>query len=51
MKPDGQLRLSLDVSRAEKEFGFTAGTHFEEGLKRTIDWYRSVRNARNPDVS
>lgn len=45
-KPDGQLRLSLDVSKAEKEFGFKAKTHFEEGLQRTIDYYRSVRNAK-----
>ena len=38
-KPDGQPRRRLDVSRAEKEFGFKAKTGFEEGLKRTIDWY------------
>jgi len=38
-KPDGQPRRMLDVSRAEKEFGFRAKTPFEEGLKRTIDWY------------
>ncbi len=38
-KPDGQPRRQLDVSRAEKEFGFRAKVGFEEGLKRTIDWY------------
>ena len=38
-KPDGQPRRCLDVSRAEKEFGFKAKTDFEEGLKKTIDWY------------
>jgi GDP-L-fucose synthase len=38
-KPDGQPRRSLDTSRAEKEFGFKAKTDFEEGLKKTIDWY------------
>jgi GDP-L-fucose synthase len=38
-KPDGQPRRSLDTSRAEKEFGFKAKTNFEEGLKKTIDWY------------
>ena len=31
----------LDVSKAEKEFGFKANTSFEEGLKKTIDWYVS----------
>lgn len=40
-KPDGQPRRCLDVSRAEREFGFKAGTGFEEGLKKTIDWYRA----------
>jgi len=38
-KPDGQPRRCLDVSKAEKEFGFRAKTPFEEGLKKTIDWY------------
>jgi GDP-L-fucose synthase len=38
-KPDGQPRRMLDVSRAEKEFGFIAKTSFEEGLKKTIEWY------------
>lgn len=38
-KPDGQPRRCLDVSRAEKEFGFRAKTDFEEGLRKTIEWY------------
>jgi len=38
-KPDGQPRRRLDTSRAEKEFGFRAKTDFEEGLKKTINWY------------
>lgn len=38
-KPDGQPRRCLDTSRAEKEFGFKAKTNFEEGLKKTIEWY------------
>ena len=41
-KPDGQPRRMLDVSRAESEFGFRAKTSFEEGLKKTIDWYSST---------
>ena len=40
-KPDGQPRRCLDVSRAEKEFGFKAQTTFEDGLKETIAWYLS----------
>ncbi len=39
-KPDGQPRRCLDTSRAEKEFGFKAQTKFEEGLRKTIEWYR-----------
>lgn len=38
-KPNGQPRRGLDVSRAEKYFGFKAKMSFEEGLRRTIDWY------------
>jgi GDP-L-fucose synthase len=38
-KPDGQPRRKLDVKRAEHEFGFKANVTFEDGLKRTLDWY------------
>ena len=38
-KPDGQPRRMLDTSMAEKEFGFKAKASFEEGLRKTIDWY------------
>ena len=38
-KPNGQPRRCLDVSRAEKEFGFRAHTDFDKGLRKTIDWY------------
>jgi GDP-L-fucose synthase len=38
-KPDGQPKRRLDISRAEREFGFRASTGFEEGLRKTIDWY------------
>ncbi len=39
-KPDGQPRRCLDTSRAAKEFGFKAKTRFEDGLARTIEWYK-----------
>jgi GDP-L-fucose synthase len=42
-KPDGQPRRCLDTSRAEKEFGFKARTSFEEGLRKTIQWYEAHR--------
>ncbi|TSC89196.1 MAG: GDP-L-fucose synthase [Parcubacteria group bacterium Gr01-1014_3] len=41
-KPDGQPRRVLDISRAEKEFGFKAQTTLEAGLKKTIDWYYKI---------
>jgi GDP-L-fucose synthase len=42
-KPDGQPRRMLDVSRAFQEFGFRAKTNFREGLKKTIEWYRTQK--------
>ena len=39
-KPNGQPRRQLDVQRAEQYFGFRAHTSFEEGLRRTIEWYK-----------
>ncbi|MEK6958773.1 MAG: GDP-L-fucose synthase [archaeon] len=38
-KPNGQPRRCLDVSLAEKEFGFKAKVPFKEGLKETIEWF------------
>ncbi|HET8776832.1 MAG TPA: GDP-L-fucose synthase [Candidatus Limnocylindria bacterium] len=38
-KPDGQPRRALDTSRARELFGFEARTSFEDGLRRTIEWY------------
>jgi GDP-L-fucose synthase len=42
-KPNGQPRRALDVKRAEAYFGFRAQMPFEEGLRRTIDWYGETR--------
>ena len=42
-KPDGQPRRLLDVSRAEREFGFKARTDFNEGVKKMIEWYLSKK--------
>ncbi len=39
-KPDGQPRRCLDTTRAKQLFGFEAQMPFEEGLKKTIDWWR-----------
>lgn len=42
-KPDGQPRRRLDTSRAKHRFGWTASTAFEDGLRRTIEWYEDNR--------
>ncbi|MEW5870882.1 MAG: GDP-L-fucose synthase [Chloroflexota bacterium] len=47
-KPNGQPRRALDTSRAEEFFGFQAQTPLEEGLRRTIEWYRQHRTPTNP---
>lgn len=44
-KPNGQPRRCLDTERARQAFGFTAQVSFEEGLKRTIAWYRQQSGA------
>ena len=43
-KPDGQPRRKLDISRAERYFDWNASTDFEDGLRQTIEWYKSVRD-------
>jgi GDP-L-fucose synthase len=45
-KPDGQPRRMLDVSKAERLFGFKALTPFEQGLRKTVDWYVSSTAGR-----
>lgn len=42
-KPDGQPRRKLHTEKADKEFGFTSKVSFENGLRNTIDWYKSTR--------
>lgn len=44
-KPNGQPRRRLNVERADHEFGFKAKVDFEEGLRRTIDWYKAQMTA------
>jgi len=47
-RPNGQPRRLLDVSRAERLFGFRARTPFEDGLERTIAWYEGSRPPTAP---
>ncbi len=40
-KPNGQPRRKLDVSRAERLFGFKARTSLRDGIERTVAWYEA----------
>jgi len=42
-KPNGQPRRGLDVSRAKEYFGWQAQVPFEEGMRRTIEWFKTNR--------
>jgi GDP-L-fucose synthase len=44
-KPDGQPRRCLDVSRAERLFGFRATTSFDTGLQKTVAWFAGQSGA------
>jgi len=43
-KPNGQPRRGLDVTRAKEFFGWEAEVSFEEGLRKTIEWYKENRD-------
>jgi len=45
-KPDGQPRRCLDTQRAKKLLGWQAQVGFEEGLRRTIEWWRAETSKR-----
>jgi GDP-L-fucose synthase len=44
-KPDGQPRRCLDTQRAEQMLDWKAEVSFEDGLRRTVEWYRASRAA------
>ena len=43
-KPNGQPRRALNTSRALEYFGFQAQMPFEEGLRKTIEWYQEHKH-------
>jgi GDP-L-fucose synthase len=43
-RPDGQPRRRVDASRAERELGWHAHTTFEDGMRRTVEWYLANRD-------
>jgi GDP-L-fucose synthase len=44
-KPDGQPRRACDTTRARQQLGFEATTSLQQGLTRTLDWYKRAREA------
>ena len=40
-RPDGQPRRCLDTARAEQLLGWKARVGFEDGLRRTIEWFEA----------
>ena len=43
-QPNGQPRRALNIDRAAERFGFRATTGFDEGLRRTVAWYRQSQS-------
>ena len=41
-KPNGQPRRALDTDRAFESFGFRATTDFDEGLRKTVEWFKET---------
>jgi GDP-L-fucose synthase len=47
-KPNGQPRRRLDTTRARERFGFEAKVNFDQGLIKTVEWYKStLRSAQS----
>lgn len=44
-RPDGQPRRCLDVGKARRLMNWQAHVSFDEGLRRTIDWFERNRHA------
>ncbi|HSV75280.1 MAG TPA: dTDP-glucose 4,6-dehydratase [Chthonomonadales bacterium] len=42
-RPGHDLRYAMDISRAEGDLGWRPAMRFEDGLARTVEWYRSNR--------
>ena len=40
-RPGHDRRYAIDCTKSERELGWRPTIVFEEGLRQTIDWYRS----------
>ena len=50
-RPDGQPRRCLSSKRARRALHWTATTTLRDGLQRTIEWYRTIRNQSKASIS
>ncbi|WP_321404153.1 dTDP-glucose 4,6-dehydratase [Maridesulfovibrio sp.] len=39
-RPGHDMRYAMDYSLAEKELGFTPAVAFDEGIRKTVEWYK-----------
>jgi GDP-L-fucose synthase len=39
-KPTVKTKIFLDTSKAQKHFGWSPKISIDEGIKKTLDWYR-----------
>ncbi len=47
-QPNGQPRRMLDVSKARERFGFEARVDFDEGIRRTVEWWETASRQEKP---
>jgi UDP-glucose 4-epimerase len=48
----GDIKHSLaDISRAQQKLGYQPLVNFEEGLRRTVDWYRNSEAAKQKELA
>ncbi len=43
-RPEGQSRRLFDITKAERDFGFSCPTTLRDGLAKTVEWYRANRD-------
>lgn len=46
-KPDGSIRRNSDNRKAIEKTGFTAKVNLDEGLEKTITWYKNYKLKKN----
>lgn len=49
-RPEGQSRRLFDINKAQRELGYQAVTSLYDGLKLTVDWYRTNRTGARNEV-